>query len=82
MSCRVLNREIESFVFNSICDYARSIDMKKVVAEYIPSNKNGLVKNLLSELQFSRVGEVNDQSIQVYEYILDNVIKKNHFINL
>ncbi|HTF06147.1 MAG TPA: HAD-IIIC family phosphatase [Bacteroidia bacterium] len=52
MSCRVLKRGMEAFVYNKIVNIAREYGFAKVTAEYIPTAKNGIVANLLPDLGF------------------------------
>lgn len=53
MSCRVLKRGVEEFVFNYILKLANSIKgIKKIKGEYIPTKKNIFVKNLYQDLGF------------------------------
>jgi FkbH-like protein len=52
MSCRVLKRGMESFTLNTITDLARKHGFTKLVGEYIPTKKNGLVKDHYEKLGF------------------------------
>ena len=52
MSCRVLKRGMEQFVTNQIVEEARRSGVKKILAEFLPTPKNGLVKNLLPDMGF------------------------------
>ncbi|MDD2595452.1 MAG: HAD-IIIC family phosphatase [Bacteroidales bacterium] len=52
MSCRVLKRGMENFVLNTIMAYASSHKYKVVTGKYIPTAKNGLVKDHYKELGF------------------------------
>ena len=52
MSCRVLKRGMEQFVTNQIVEEARRSGVKKILAEFLPIPKNGLVKNLLPDMGF------------------------------
>lgn len=52
MSCRVLNRTMEEFIFNCILKKAQSIGLSKIQGLYIPTEKNILVENLYSKLGF------------------------------
>ena len=45
MSCRVLKRGVESFALNNIVEAAKLINKNTIRAEYIPTAKNGLVKD-------------------------------------
>lgn len=52
MSCRVLKRGMEEFVLNNIMCLARDNGYSRVVGEYIPTEKNQLVRNHYSKLGF------------------------------
>ncbi|MBR3929604.1 MAG: HAD family hydrolase [Clostridia bacterium] len=52
MSCRVLKRGMEQFIADSIISVAQKEGFTKVVGEYIPTAKNGMVKNLFSDMGF------------------------------
>jgi FkbH-like protein len=56
MSCRVIGRRIEDFMFNSLLLAARSAGAQRITAEYIPTPKNGLASGLLSGYGFQPVG--------------------------
>lgn len=43
MSCRVLKRGLENFTLNTIVDYARKNGFDRIVGEYLPTAKNGMV---------------------------------------
>ncbi len=66
MSCRVLKRGMEQFVMNTVVDYLLKIDGVQLVAEYIPTPKNTIVKNLLDEMQFSK--NKNTYILKLKEY--------------
>ena len=53
MSCRVLKRGMEKFVLNAIVEAAEVQGFKKVIGEYIPTAKNGLVENHYAGLGFT-----------------------------
>ena len=52
MSCRVLKRGLEYMMFERILSAAREWDCRAVVGEYIPTAKNGMVKDLYETLGF------------------------------
>jgi len=52
MSCRVLKRTFENFIFNFICSKARDNNFETIIGEYIPTNKNILVKDLFKDFGF------------------------------
>jgi FkbH-like protein len=52
MSCRVLNRSVESFVLNEIVKLAKNNDYSTILGEYIPTAKNEIVRDLYKNLGF------------------------------
>jgi FkbH-like protein len=54
MSCRVLKRGMENFTLNQIIELALSNGYTKIVGEYLPTPKNGIVKDHYAELGFSK----------------------------
>lgn len=57
MSCRVLKRGMEEFIINTVMEIARNHGYKKVIGEYIPTPKNGMVKDVYDRLGFQKTGE-------------------------
>lgn len=55
MSCRVLKRGMENFTLNTIVDYAKNNGYKKIIGEYLPTQKNGMVSEHYSNLGFTRI---------------------------
>lgn len=53
MSCRVIGRGVEHFVFNQLIETARSLGVETIVGRYEATAKNGLVKELFPSLGFS-----------------------------
>jgi FkbH-like protein len=53
MSCRVLGRDVEKLVFNRLVEAARAAGAKSLSGRYIPTAKNGLVKDMFAGLGFS-----------------------------
>ena len=56
MSCRVLKRGMESYTLNAIAEIAKAHGFTKIVGEYIPTKKNGIVKDHYEKLGFSATG--------------------------
>jgi FkbH-like protein len=52
MSCRVLGRRMEEFMFAQLLDAARSKGLRRLVGRYIPTAKNGMVRDLYPRLGF------------------------------
>jgi FkbH-like protein len=53
MSCRVIGREVESFMFRDLVLSAGKAGATSIVARYCPTAKNGLVAKLLPNLGFT-----------------------------
>ena len=55
MSCRVLQRTMENFALNQIAELAIREGFSELVGEYLPTAKNGMVKDFYSKLGFANV---------------------------
>jgi len=53
MSCRVLGRQVEPTTLNLIAQEARKLHARRLVGEYIPTKKNGIVKDHYAKLGFT-----------------------------
>lgn len=59
MSCRVLKREMEQFIINSIVSEVQKRGIKTILGQYIPTSKNAMVKSIYGDLGFEKVGDDN-----------------------
>lgn len=57
MSCRVLKRGMEEFIINKLVETAKKKGFEKIRAEYIPTAKNSMVKDIYSTMGFTADGE-------------------------
>lgn len=55
MSCRVLKRDMENFTLNTIVEYAKANGYKKIIGEYLPTTKNGMVAEHYTGLGFTKL---------------------------
>ena len=55
MSCRVLKRGMENFTLNTIVEYAKANGYKKIIGEYLPTAKNGMVAEHYTGLGFTKL---------------------------
>src|SRR6202044_3586443 len=53
MSCRVLGRQVEPTTLNLIAREAGKLGARRLVGEYIPTKKNGMVKDHYTKLGFA-----------------------------
>jgi FkbH-like protein len=57
MSCRVLGRGVEEAVLNILAVRARAAGAQEIRGRYIPTPKNGLVRDHFQKLGFARIAE-------------------------
>lgn len=67
MSCRILKRSMEEFVINTMVQTAKSNGITTITAEYIPTPKNAMVKDIYERMGFSRTGE-NKFQLDISKY--------------
>jgi FkbH-like protein len=68
MSCRVLKRGVENFLLNEIVHLARESGCLFIQGEYIPTAKNGIVKDHYSQLGFKRIDEGGHWILDINQY--------------
>jgi len=56
MSCRVLGRQVEPTTLNLIAALATQLGARQLIGEYVPTTKNGMVKDHYARLGFSAIG--------------------------
>jgi FkbH-like protein len=73
MSCRVLQRGVEQLAMNKIFDYARQGGYESVVGQYIPTQKNMMVKSFFEQFGFHQTaispGGATEWRLEPAEYI-------------
>ena len=57
MSCRVLGRQVEQATLDFVVEQARTLGAARLVGEYIPTAKNGMVKDHYAKLGFMLCAE-------------------------
>ena len=55
MSCRVLKRGMENFTLNTMVKAAKAKGYKRIIGEYLPTAKNGMVADHYTNLGFEKV---------------------------
>ena len=77
MSCRVLKRGMENFTLNTMVEKAKAAGYKRIVGEYLPTVKNGMVKEHYPNLGFTKIeGAGTDQ----YELLVDSYKTRECYI--
>ena len=62
MSCRVLKKDVEKYTMTKLLESAKARGCTKVVGEYLPTAKNGMVKELYQTFEFALTEEKEDGS--------------------
>jgi FkbH-like protein len=79
MSCRVIGRSVEQYMFRKLIALAKAAGYKKMTADYIPTQKNQLVAGFYEKLGFSVVSRDPDKTVR-YELLLDDPILPKTFV--
>jgi FkbH-like protein len=53
MSCRVLGRQVEEATLELVAQQAKLLGARRLIGEYIPTKKNGMVKDHYAKLGFT-----------------------------
>ena len=75
LSCRVMGREVEKAILNYIIDEAKKQKIEKIIAEYIPTQKNKPAENFLPQCGFK-------QSDNKWIYDVNNPLKLPEFLSV
>ncbi len=79
MSCRVLQRGVEHFARNELVELARREGRPRILGTYIPTAKNGMVKDHFARLAFEQTG--TDGDCTLWSLSVDPLLKSlDHFI--
>ena len=60
MSCRVLGRQVEPTTLNLVAEQAKRLGARRVIGEYLPTKKNGMVREHYPKLGFTVVEKRDD----------------------
>ena len=71
MSCRVLKREVEQAVLNVVARQAMAQGVERLLGDYLPTDKNVLVRDLYRDLGFAPAGPVPDGPADATRWALD-----------
>jgi FkbH-like protein len=81
MSCRVLGRQMEKFMFDRLIEAAQSRDISEIVGVYRPTAKNGLVKDHYEKLGFEKIREGPDEVRYRLAVSADRQVAATHIRN-
>ena len=81
MSCRVLKREMEKAMLDKLVEIAKKMKIEILVGEYIPSSKNGMVKEHYKELGFKEICKKENETT-IWELNVENYKNQNKLIKI
>ena len=70
MSCRVIGRGVEGFMFRDMVDCARRSGAERLRAHYVPTAKNKLVEDLLPRFGFVTAGNAGEVVLELAAVVL------------
>lgn len=79
MSCRVLKRDVEKAMLDALVEECNKQNIKIITGKYIPTAKNGMVKDLYKEFGFKKISEDESGSTE-WEYQTEGHIIQNRVI--
>lgn len=80
MSCRVLKRDMEYAMLDTLVRQAGLKGVKRIIGYYFPTAKNGMVKNLYGDFGFTKISETDGSTVWSLE--VDGYTDKNKFIEV
>jgi FkbH-like protein len=69
MSCRVLGRHLEFWMFSKIVEYGKKNKVDFLIGEYIQSSKNIIVKDLYKKMKFKSVKDIEEIPEEIRKYL-------------
>lgn len=81
MSCRVLKRDMEQAMLDTLVDRCRQGGISKIVGYYYPTKKNGMVRELYGTFGFTKISE-DENGNTVWELPIDGYENQNRYIKV
>ncbi|MBE6855427.1 MAG: HAD-IIIC family phosphatase [Ruminococcus sp.] len=81
MSCRVLKRDMELAMLDTLVAYCRRAGIRTIHGVYLPTAKNGMVRELYATFGFKKLSESEDGESH-WELSVDGYSKQNHVIDV
>ena len=81
MSCRVLKRDMEFAMMDSLIKECVKQNIKELYGYYYPTVKNGMVKDFYKIQGFTKIDE-DEKGNTVWKYVIDDYKNKNKFIDV
>lgn len=82
MSCRVLKREMESAMMDSVVEACKACGIKTIMGYYYPTAKNGMVRDFYAGMGFTKVAQSQEGNTVWRFEIPETYSKKNTVIEI
>lgn len=82
MSCRVLGRQVEPTTLNLVAAMAQRLGARRLIGEYIPTAKNGMVKDHYPRLGFHAIEGSNSGEAARFALDLGGFVPRDTFVEL
>lgn len=82
MSCRVLKRELEYAMLDSLVKECRKLNIGSIVGYYCPTKKNGMVREFYKDMGFEKIDEDSEGKSTWILNDLENYEIKNRYIEI
>lgn len=81
MSCRVLKRDMEQAMLDTLVEKCRQSGISKIRGYYYPTKKNGMVRELYGTFGFIKISE-DENGNTVWELPIDGYENQNRYIEV
>lgn len=79
MSCRVLKRNMEYAMLDSLVELCKKYHIEKIIGYYYPTTKNGMVREFYRTLGFEKM-TLDDNINSIWAYDINKHLQKNNVI--
>lgn len=81
MSCRVLKRDMEQAMLDTLVEKCRQNGISKIKGYYYPTKKNGMVRELYGTFDFTKISE-DENGNTVWELPIEGYENQNRYIEV
>lgn len=81
MSCRVLKRDMECAMMDTLVGQCRARGIERIIGYYYPTSKNGMVKEFFKTMGYRLIEQKEDGST-IWEIEIDRYVFLNHVIKV
>lgn len=79
MSCRVLKRDMEYAMMDSVVDACRDRGIGIIIGYYYPTAKNGMVRDFYGQMGFEKIAEA-DTGVSTWRYVIPKDYQKKNTV--